>query len=72
MGLVFRAQTFENLDRLIDRGRIDFHRLEAPFKSGVFLDVLTVFVHCRRTDALQFPTTQSRFNNVRGIHGAFG
>ena len=72
MGLVFRAQPFKNLDRLVDRGRIDFHGLEATFKSGVFLDVFTVFVHCRRTDALQFPTTQSRLNDVRSIHGAFG
>ena len=57
MRLVFRTQTFQNLDRFIDCRSIDLHRLETAFQRGVFLDVLAIFVHGRGSNTLQLSTT---------------
>src|SRR4029079_17857244 len=42
--LVLLAKALEDLDRLLDRGRIDDHRLEATLESAVLLDVLAILV----------------------------
>ena len=70
--LIFRTQTFQNLDCFIHRGRIDFYRLEAAFERGVLLDVFTVLVHGRCADTLKFSATQGGFDDVRSIHRALG
>ena len=44
MRFVFRPQPFQNLNRLFDRRRFDFHGLETSLQRRVFLDVLAVFV----------------------------
>jgi hypothetical protein len=54
MGLVFRAQTFQDLDCFIDSRRIDLYGLETAFERGVLLDIFAVFVHRRCANALQF------------------
>src|SRR4029077_19478697 len=44
MRFVFRPQSFQNLDRLVNRRRIHFHGLESSLQGRVFLDVLAIFV----------------------------
>ena len=68
---VFRAQSLENQNRLFDRGRLDFHRLETAFQGGVLLDVFAIFVQRRGADALQLAAAQGRLDDVRGVHRAF-
>ena len=70
MRFVFRAQTFQNLDRLIDGRGIDLHRLEAALERSVLLDVLAILVHRRRADALQLAAAQGGLDNVGGVHRA--
>ena len=59
MRFVFRAQSFENQDRLFDRRRIDFHRLETAFQGGVLLNVFAILVQRRGADALQLAAAQA-------------
>ena len=72
VGLVFRAQSFQDLDRFVHGRCIHLYGLETAFQRGVLLDIFAVFVHCRRADTLQFPTAERRFDDVRGIHCALG
>jgi hypothetical protein len=44
MVLVLLAQALEDLDRFIDRGRLDHDGLEAALEGAVLLDVLAVLV----------------------------
>src|SRR5438093_3928890 len=70
--LVLGSKTFQDLNRLINRRRIHFYRLETTFQCCVFLDVLAILIHRRRADTLQLATTQRRFDNVRRVHSPFG
>src|SRR5207237_113770 len=70
--LVLGSETFQDLNRFINRRRIHFYRLETPLQCCVFLDVLAVFVHRGRANTLQFATTQRWFDNVRRVHCPFG
>ena len=72
MGLVFRAQTFQDLDGFIDGWRIDLYGLETALERCVFLDVLAVLVHRGRADALQFAPAQRGLDDVRSVHRALG
>ena len=72
MRFIFWPQAFQNLDCFIDSRRIDLHRLKTTLERGIFLDVLAIFVHRRRADALQFTAAQSRLDNVGSVHRAFG
>jgi hypothetical protein len=49
---VLRTKAFEDLNGFINRWRIDFYRLEAAFQRCILLDILAVFVHRGRADAL--------------------
>ena len=53
-------------------GLIDEDGLEAALQRAVFLDVLAVFVQGRGADAAQLAARQQRFEQVGGVHGAFG
>ena len=64
MGLVFRTQTLQDLNRFIDGRCIDLYSLETAFERRVFLDVLAVLVHRRRADALQFTPAQRGLDDV--------
>jgi hypothetical protein len=61
------ANTLEDFDGLLDGWLTHNNFLEAALQGGIALDVLAVLVECGGTDALQFATSQSRFQNVRGI-----
>ena len=72
MVLVFRAEALEDQNGLVDGGSFDLDRLEAPFQSRVFLDVLAVLVERGGADALQFAAAEGGLDDVRGVHRAFG
>ena len=50
---VLRPQTFENQNCFLDRGRLDFDRLETTLQSRILFDVLAVLIQCGGADALQ-------------------
>ena len=50
---------------------IDHDRLEAAFQRLVFLEILLVFVQCRRTDGTQFAAREGRLQDVGSIHRTF-
>ena len=62
----------QDLDRLIDRRRIDDDRLEAALQRAVLLDVLAVLVERRGADALQLAARERRLQHVGGVDGALG
>ena len=70
--LVALADTQQDLDRLLERGLFDHHRLEAPLEGRIALDVLAVLVERRRADALQLAARQRWLEDVRGVDGALG
>ena len=70
--LVLGTQSLENQDRVLDGRSLDFDGLEAALESGVFLDVLAIFVESGRPDALKFTATECGLDDVGGIHGSFG
>ena len=64
MGLVLRAQAFQNLNRFFDRWRFDLNCLESAFESCIFFDVLPILIEGGGSDALQFAPAKCRFNDV--------
>ena len=72
MRFVSFLQPAQDGDGVLDRRRIDHHRLEPPFQGRVFLDVLAVLVERGRADAVQLAAGQHRFEQVAGVHRAFG
>ena len=67
--LVLGAESLENEDGVIDGGGLDLYRLKATLQSGVLLDVLTVFIQCRGSDALELTATEGGLDDVGGVHG---
>ena len=72
MLLVLVLDVPEDLDRLVDRRRIDHDLLEPAVERAVLLDVLAVFVERRRADALQLAARERRLEHVRGVERARG
>ena len=72
MHRVTLLQAAQDGDRVLDRGLVDQHLLEAPLERGVLLDVLAVFVERRRADAVQFAARERGLQHVARIHGALG
>ena len=68
----FLRRPLQDLHRLVDRRRIDDHRLEATLERAVLLDVLAVLVERRRADALQLSARQRRLQHVGRVDRAFG
>ncbi len=62
----------QDRDRVLDRGLVHLHRLEAALERGILLDVLAVLVERGRADAVQLPARQHRLEHVAGVHGALG
>jgi hypothetical protein len=54
MGLVLRAQAFQNRHRFFERWRFDLDRLESAFERCIFFDVLPVFIEGGGPNALEF------------------
>src|SRR5437867_9896635 len=72
MILVLLAKALEDLDGLFDCWRIHDHRLEAPFERAILLDVLTVLVERRRTDALQLAARESGLQHIARVNRSLG
>ena len=62
----------QDADRVFDRGFLDHDRLEPTGQRRVFFNILAVFIQRGRTDTVQFPPRQRRFDQVRGIHRTIG
>ena len=72
MLLVLLLQAAQDGDGVLHRRLGDEDRLEAPGERGILLDVLAVLVERGGADAVQFAARQRGFQQVAGIHGAFG
>ena len=70
--LVAIAQAAKNLRRLFLGRGIDDDLLEATFQGAVLFDVLAVFIEGGGANALNLAASQSRFEDVGGVDGAFG
>ncbi len=70
--LVFLFQPAQDRDRVLDRGRGDKHRLEAPRQRSILLDVLAVLVERGRANAVQLAARERRLEQVGGVHRAVG
>jgi hypothetical protein len=69
---VFLLEPAQDRDRVLERGLVDEHFLEAPFERRVLFDVLAIFIERRRADAVQFTARERGFEHVAGVHRAFG
>ncbi len=70
--LIALLQPAQYRDRVLYAGLADGHRLKAPLKGGVLLDVLGVLIERRRADAAQFAAREHRLEQVRGVDRALG
>ena len=70
--LVALPDAHQDLDRLLERGLLDHHRLESALEGRVALDVLAVLVEGGGADALQLAAGQWRLEDVGGVDRAFG
>ena len=71
MGFIFITNTFQNSNGIFLGWFIDSNRLESTFQCCIFFNMLAVFVQCSRTDTLDIPTRQFRFQNIGRIQRAF-
>ena len=67
---VFVFDVIQDLDGLFWGGGIHHHYLETTRQSAILLNVLSVFVQGRSTDALDFSSRQGRLKHIRGIQRA--
>ena len=58
MVLILLPQSLEDLDRFLDRGRLDDDSLEAALERPILLDVLPILVERGGADALQFTASE--------------
>src|ERR1700733_11612691 len=72
MGLVFGAKSSQYLNRLINRWSFHLDGLEASLKGSVLFDILPVLVQRGGANTLKLTSAQCWFNNIGGIHSAFG
>ncbi len=70
MELVFLLEAAEDRDRVLDRRLADHHRLEAPLKRRILLDMLAIFVERGRADAVKLAARQRRLEQVGRVHRA--
>ncbi len=70
--LVILLDAVQNLLGVGERGLRNLHRLEAALQRGVLFDVFAVFLKRRRADDLNLPAGKRGFQDVGGVHRAFG
>ena len=70
--LVLVADVHQDFHRLLGRGGLDEHLLEAAFEGRVLLDILAVLVQRRGADALDRAACQGGFEHVAGVEAASG
>ena len=66
------AQPAQDGNGVLHRGLIHQDGLEAALEGGVFLDMPAVFVQRGGSDAMQLAARQHGFEEIAGVHGAFG
>ena len=69
--LVLRAQSVEDLLRLLRRRLLDEDALETPLQRRILLEILLVLLQRRRADDLHLAARKGRLQDVRGIKRAF-
>ena len=69
---VLFLQTAQNGDRVLNRGLVDHHFLEAAFECGILFDVLSVFVKGGRADHVKFASCEGGLQHIAGIHAPLG
>src|SRR5256885_3035930 len=72
MRLVAVAQPAQDLHRVVHRGLLDAHLLEAALEGGVALEVLAVLVERRGADRLQLAARESRLEDRGRVDRALG
>ena len=70
--LVLVLDVVQDLDGLVDAGRLHQHLLEAALEGSVLFDVLTVFVEGRGANALNLTTRQGGLEHVGGVQRTAG
>ena len=70
-GLVTILDAHQDFDRFTLRRRIDLDRLEAALERTVLLDVFPILGRRGRADAAYLAAGERRFQDVRGVEGAF-
>src|SRR5271154_1138665 len=68
MPLVIGFEAAQDLDRIFDCRLIDIDLLKATDERAVFLEIVTVFLVGRRTDAADDAAGQCRLQQIRGVH----
>ena len=72
MHFITLFQTTQDRNRILNTRLLDHYRLETPFQSAVFFDILTVFIQRRCADTAQLAAGQHRFQDIASVHCAFG
>ena len=72
MNFVAFFQTSQNRDRRFQIRFVHLNWLKPPFEGGVLFDVLPILVERRGADATQFPSSELRLEQVRGVGRTFG
>ncbi len=71
MHLVAALDAAQDRYRVLGRGLVDRHRLEAPGERRILLDVAAVLVGGGGADAAQLAARQGRLQHVGGVHRPF-
>ena len=65
-------QSTQDRDRILHGGFFYHNRLETTFQSGIFFNILSVFIQCGGTDTVQFTTGQHGLQHIARIQCAVG
>ena len=68
---IFFLQTTQDGNSIQFVRFVHHNNLETTFERLIFLKILLIFIQRRRTDRTQFTTSQSRFQDIGGIHRTF-
>src|SRR5947208_2793368 len=72
MNFVAFLEAAKNRDGGFNAWFFDHDRLETALESGIFFDVLAVFVERRGANATEFSARELRLEHVGGVGRAFG
>ena len=65
-------QATQNRNRVFHPGLLHLNLLETSFQCRILFDVFSVFVEGGGPDAVQFSTSQHRFQQIPCIHRSLG
>src|SRR5712671_6583286 len=69
MELIALAQATKNRDGFLHARLVHHYWLEAALQSGVFFNMLAIFIQRRRADAVQLSASKHGLKHIAGIHG---